>query len=81
MGTVVVANGPKIGSRNFTAFRTQAERCYLLARLSDDQDNKERWISLGDEWLALADKIGSKWPMTGYEPLNNEDARQNRTLH
>jgi hypothetical protein len=81
MGTVAVADGPKIGSRNFTAFCAQAERCYLHALLSDDQDNKERWVSLGDAWLALADKFGSKRLMMGYEPLNNEDVHQNRTLN
>ena len=81
MGMVTVADGSKIGSRNFTAFRAQAERCFLHAQMSDDKDTKQRWVSLGDAWLALADRIGSKWPMTGYGSLNGEVARQNGTLH
>ena len=81
MGAVAVTNGPKIGSRNFTAFRAQAERCYIHAQLSDDLDTKERWVSLGEAWLALADRIELKWSTKRFWFLIADAARQNGTLH
>ena len=59
---------PKIGSGNFAAFRAQAERCFLHAQLADDQETRLRWTSLGETWLAFADKLGLRWPMTASEP-------------
>jgi hypothetical protein len=64
-----VADVPKIDSRNFTAFRAQAERCFLHAQLAADQETKLRWTSLGETWLAFADKLGLRWPLHESEPL------------
>jgi len=64
-----VADVPKISSRNFAAFRAQAERCFLHAQLADDHETKLRWMSLGETWLAFADKLGMRWPMPVSEPL------------
>jgi hypothetical protein len=66
-----VADVSKNGSGNFAAFRAQAERCFLHAQLADDQETRLRWTSLGETWLAFADKLGMRWPMPASEPLIN----------
>ena len=53
---LIVAVGSKTGNRNFT-FRAQADRCFLHAQMSTDQDIKQRWLSLGATWLEFADRI------------------------
>jgi hypothetical protein len=66
-----VADGPKINSHTFAAFRAQAERCFLHAQLALDHETKLRWMSLGETWLAFADKLGMRWPMPVSERLKS----------
>ena len=77
-GMLIVATGLKIGTRNFTAFRAQADRCFLHAQMSNDHDTRQRWLSLGATWLEFADRINAKWPMTVSNPL---DAGERQTWH
>jgi hypothetical protein len=78
---LIVATGSKIGTRNFAAFRAQADRCFLHAQMSDDHDTRQRWLSLGATWLEFADRINAKWPMTVSSPLNVGDAKETQTWH
>ena len=78
MEMLIVAVGSKIGTRNFTAFRAQADRCFLHAQMSNDHDTRQRWLSLGATWLEFADRINAKWPMPLSNPL---DAGENQTWH
>jgi hypothetical protein len=66
-----VADVPKFKSHTFAAFRAQAERCFLHAQLALDHETKLRWMSLGETWLAFADKLGMRWPMPVSEPLES----------
>ena len=66
-----MADVPKIGSHNFTAFRAQAERCFQHAQFAVDQETKLRWTSLGETWLVFADKLGMQWPMPVGEPAKD----------
>jgi hypothetical protein len=70
-----VADAPKINSRDFAAFRAQAERCFRHAQLAVDQETKLRWTSLGETWLVFADKLGLRWPMPMSEPVNDLHSR------
>ncbi len=77
----MVAVGSKIGTRNFTAFRAQADRCFLHAQMSNNPDTKERWLSLGTTWLEFADRIEAKWPMAVPDPLSIATNLENQTRH
>ena len=81
MGMAIVAVGSKIGTRNFTAFRAQADRCFLHAQMSNNEDTKQRWLSLGTTWLAFADRIEAKWPMAMSDPMNVATNQENVTWH
>jgi hypothetical protein len=81
MGMLIVAAGSKIDTRNFTAFRAQADRCFLHAQMSNDHDTRQRWLSLGATWLEFADRINAKWPMTVHSALDVGDDKENQTWH
>ena len=78
---LIVAASSKIDTRNFTAFRAQADRCFLHAQMSTDQDIKQRWMSLGATWLEFADRINAKWPMTVSNPPHVGDGKESQTWH
>ena len=81
MGMAIVAARSKIGTRNFTAFRAQANRCFLHAQMCNNEDTKQRWLSLGTTWLAFADRIEAKWPMAKSDPMYVAANQENVTWH
>ena len=46
--------------KKITEYRKHAEECSRQSELTSDKTNKLHWLAMAEEWLLLADSLGTK---------------------